>query len=570
MSPFTLLRPVRAPLILAVVLQALAGLLALLPILTLIAFTSAWLTGATAPDAGVVIAAVLGTLGSALAAAGATWITHRADARLTWLLQRRLADVIRHSPLPVVTGQGAARLRKVVQDDTAALHYLVAHTLLDATTLIVTPIAGLAALTIVDWRLALVSLAPLILGVAWYVRAMRGSGANFAEYATQQQRIGGAVVDFVHGLPVAKIYGDAGGPKTRYAAAVNTFHDFFRAWSGSTAAVTTASWLAVAPGLTTGLLALLGSTGVLVGWVTPAALVAGVLLGPAIAAPVAVAGPRLQAIRTGLSALGSIGDLLDQPHLTWGSSEPPLRGAATRLEAVTVRYGEQVTVDDMTIALPDRGLVALVGTSGSGKSTLAALLARFTDPDEGRVLLGDIELPALREADLYERIAFVFQDTTLRETSIRDALTGGRPVPDHRIVEAATQAAIQDHISGLPHGYDTVLGEDTELSGGQRQRLALARALLREPDLLVLDETLSALDATTRTRIMDTLRTHATDRAVLLITHQLHLVRHADRILVLDHGRLAGSGTHENLLIACAPYRTLWDAQKTTTPEGSR
>jgi ATP-binding cassette subfamily B protein len=570
MSPFTLLRPVRTPLIVAVALQALAGLTALLPVLALIALATSWLTDAAAPETGVVIAAVLGTLASALAAAAATWITHRADAHLTWLLQRRLTDVVRRAPLPVVTGQGSARLRTVVHDDTAALHYLVAHTLLDATSLIVTPVAGLVSLTIVDWRLALASLVPLLLGVAWYARAMRGSGTNVAEYATQQQRIGGTVVDFVHGLPVAKIYGGVGGPRSRYVTAVNAFHDFFRSWSGSTASVTTASWLVVAPGLTTALLALLGGAGVLAGWVTPAALVACVLLGPAIAAPVAVAGPRLQAIRTGLSALRSIGELLDQPRLAWGGAGPPPRGAAARLEGVSVRLGGQVAVDDVTLALPDRGLVALVGASGSGKSTLAALLARFFDPDEGRVLLGDTELSALREADLYERIAFVFQDTTLRETSVRDALTGGRPVPDHRLVETARQVAIHDHIAGLPRGYDTVLGEDTDLSGGQRQRLALARSLLREPDLLVLDETLSALDATTRGHVMDTLRAHATQRTVLLITHQLPLVRHADQILVLDHGRLAGAGPHAHLLAACAPYRTLWDAQRTSAPEGSR
>ncbi|GAA3660934.1 ABC transporter ATP-binding protein [Microbacterium marinilacus] len=570
MSPNTLLRPVRAPLIAAVALQAAAGLLALLPLLTLIAFTSTWLTRTPAPGAGLVIAAVLGTIGATLAAAAATWITHRADARLTWLLQRRLADVIRHAPLPAVTGQGAARLRKVVQDDTGALHYLVAHTLLDATTLLITPVAGLVVLAIVDWRLAVVSLIPLLLGVRWYVRAMRGSGANFTEYAIQQQRIGGAVVDFVHGLPVAKIYGGSDGPKARYTTAVNGFHDFFRAWSGSTAAVTTASWLVVAPGVTAALLALLGGAGLLAGWLTPAALVAGILLGPAISAPVAVAGPRLQAIRSGLSALSSIGDLLDQHRLTWGGADPSPRGAVARLQNVTVRFGEQVAVDDVTLALPDRGLVALVGASGSGKSTLAALLARFTDPDAGRVLLGNVELPALREADLYERIAFVFQDTALRETSIRDALTGGRRIPQERVVDAARQAAIHDHITALPHGYDTILGEDRELSGGQRQRVALARALLREPDLLVLDETLSAMDPTIRTRIMATLRAQARERGVLLIAHHLHLVRDADRILVLDHGRLAGSGTHHNLLTACDPYRILWEAQTTTTQEGSR
>lgn len=570
MNPLSLLLPVRLPLLLAMLLQALAVLLGLLPLLALIAFADAWLADASAPAGALVIAAVSGTIGATLAAAAATWIAHSADARLTGLVQRRLADAIRRAPLPVVGGHGAARIRKVVQDDTADLHHLVAHTMLDATALLVIPLAGLAALMTIDWRLALLSAAPLLLGIGWYAQAMRDSSANFAEYAVQQQRIGDAVVDYVRGLPVAKVYGGAGGARARYTAAVAAFHDFFRAWSGSTATATTASWLVVAPGLTAGLIALLGGAGLIAGWVTPQALLAGLLLGPAISAPVAVAGPRLQALRTGQSALASISGFLDGPALAWGDAQPPSRPAAVELAGATVRYGDRLALDDVSVVLPERGLVALVGASGSGKSTIAALLARFTDPDEGRVLFGGIGIPEMREAELYERIAFVFQDPGLRESSIRDILTGGRPVPDAEVLAATRQAAIHRDIEALPHRYETVLGEDAELSGGQRQRLALARALLREPELLVLDETLSALDATTRRTILAALRAQARERAVLLIAHQLHLVADADRILVLDHGRLVGDGSHERLLIDSAAYRALWHAQSKAAAEGAR
>ena len=558
-----LVRPVRGTLLTAVGLQALSAGLALLPLVTLIAFTAAWLTGGPAPALGVAVAAVSSTVGAALAAAAATWLTHRADARLAWLLQRRLADVIRRAPLPAVAGQGAARLRKVIQDDTAALHYAVAHTLLDATGLLVTPCVGLVALTVVDWRLAAVSLLPLLLGVWWYARAMRGSAGQFAEYAVQQQRIGSMVVDYVRGLPVAKIYGGASGPRARYMSAVHGFHDFFRAWSRATAATTTASWLVVAPAVVASLLALVGGAGLLAGGVTPAALVAGVLLGPAIAAPVAVAGPRLQAVRTSLAALGTITELLDQPLLTWGETDRPPARAPVRLDGVTVRHGDRLALDHVTVALPDRGLVALVGASGSGKSTVASLLARFADPDEGRVLIGDTDLATLRESDLYQRVSFAFQDTGMRQTSIRDALTAGRPVAEDQMRLAAEQAAIHDDVVALPRGYDSLLGDDTDLSGGQRQRLSLARALLRAPDLLVLDETLSALDPRTRAAVLSSLRAQAQHRTVLLMAHQLHLVQDADRILVLERGRLVGDGSHADLLTRCAAYRHLWAAQTT-------
>jgi ATP-binding cassette subfamily B protein len=213
---------------------------------------------------------------------------------------------------------------------------------------------------------------------------------------------------------------------------------------------------------------------------------------------------------------------------------------------VTVRHGDRLALDHVTVALPDRGLVALVGASGSGKSTVASLLARFADPDEGRVLIGDTDLATLRESDLYQLVSFAFQDTGMRQTSIRDALTAGRPVAEDQMRLAAEQAAIHD-----------------DVSGGQRQRLSLARALLRAPDLLVLDETLSALDPRTRAAVLSSLRAQAQHRTVLLMAHQLHLVQDADRILVLERGRLVGDGSHADLLTRCAAYRHLWAAQTT-------
>ncbi|SCF41235.1 ATP-binding cassette, subfamily B [Micromonospora marina] len=552
-----LLRPVLGRLVPAAVLQALAGVSALLPLLALARFAGAWASGDALPGTTIVVTAVAGTVGAALAAAAATWITHRADADLSLHLQRRLAETIRHAPVPAVQGQGAARIKKVVQDDTGALHYLVAHTLLDVVALVVVPIAGFAVLAAFDWRLALCSLVPLVAGVLFYARAMRGSGAQFAEYAVAQQRINAAVVDYVRGLPVAKVYGGPGGARTRFLSAATGFHDFFRAWSSGTAVVTTASWLVVTPGLTATGLTVLGVIGVTAGWLTPSAMVAGVLLGPAISAPVAVAGPRLQAIRTGLSALSSIREFLEQPALRFGTRGSAPAGSV-RLERISHRYdGDRLALDDVSFDLPPTGLVAVVGASGSGKSTLAALLARFADPTSGRILIGGTALTDLTEKALYDHTAFVFQDTGMRRASVRDNLTGGRAVTDEEMAGAARDAAIHDEITALAHGYDTVLGVDTELSGGQIQRLCLARALVRSPRLLVLDEALSAVDAASRSVLLDMLEAQAEHRSVLLITHQLDIAARADRVLVLADGRLAGDGTAAELSMTCPAYQAL-------------
>ncbi|SJM60987.1 ABC transporter ATP-binding protein [Gulosibacter sp. 10] len=568
MTALHLLRPVRGPLVCAAMLQALASALVFVPLLALIEFARSALAGAPPPGTWFVLAAVAGTVGAAGAGAAATWIAHRADADLAWSLQRRLAEAIRRAPMPTITGMGGGRIKKVVQDDTGALHYLVAHTLVDAAAFTTAPIVGLTALCVYDWRLALCSVLPLVLGVWWYVRAMAGSGAKFGEYAAAQQRINGTVIDYVRGMPAAKVYGGTGGARSRYSTAVNGFHDFFREWSGSTAGVTTASWLVVAPGVTAAFLALVAGAGVGAGWVEPAGLLAAVLLGPMVSAPVAVAGPRIQAVRTGMSALTSIAEMLDTPPLRWGGRSEA-QGPASLVE-VRHAYDDRVALHEVGVSLPERGLVALVGPSGGGKSTVVSLLARFFDPDGGRVRIGDVDVRDLSEAALYERVAFVFQDTGLRRASVSDSLTGGRDVPRERMIRAARDAAVHEEILALPRGYDTVLGEEGELSGGQRQRVALARALLSDADLLVLDETLSSVDPATRTRLLGVLQQEAARRSVLLVTHQLHLVRDVERILVLDDGLLVGDGDHPTLLEQCRSYRALWRDNLETDTKRSR
>ncbi|MFV0527066.1 MAG: ABC transporter ATP-binding protein [Acidimicrobiales bacterium] len=558
MSQLTLLRPVRGRLVTAVVFQAAASALGMLPLLALVAFVGARVDDDPVPASSVAVAAVIGAVGSVLAASVATWLAHRADADLAWMLQRRLAETIRRSPLPDITGQGAGRIKAVVQDDTGATHYLVAHTMLDVTAFVVTPLVGLVALAVIDWRLAIPALLLPAAGIWCYLRALRDSGARFAEYGAAQQRINAAAVDYVQGLPTAKVYGGPGGARVRFADATSAFHDFFGAWVQSTATVTTASWLIVAPALITSVFVVGGGIAVGADGLAPSAMVAGVLLAPAIGAPVAVVGPRLQAVRSGLAGLTSIEDALSKPVLTWADAEPSPRPGLLATEGVGHSYdGERPALSSFTVELPGHGLVAVVGSSGSGKSTLVSLMARFLDPSEGRLTLGGVDLRDLPEADLYERVGFVFQDTQLRRASVRDVLTGGRTLAAARIEEAARAASVHHDIIGLPHGYDTVLAEDTDLSGGQRQRVSLARALVREPDVLVLDETLSAVDPTTRRALLDTLRAQAAERLVVLVTHQISVAAVADRILVLDDGHLVGDGTHDDLRERCGSYRAL-------------
>ncbi|KAB1915620.1 ABC transporter ATP-binding protein [Micromonospora sp. AMSO31t] len=561
-----LVRPVAPLLVAAVAAQALAAAATVVPLIALASYAAAWLRGtahAASPTPALVAAA--SAVASVLLTALAGWLSHRADARLQLLLQRQLIAHLARLPLGSLTSRGAGRIKKTVHDDVGNLHYLVAHTILDVTTVVTAPVAALAYLATLDWRVAAVALAPLIAGVHLFMRAMSGSGANFVRYAQAQSAVNAAIVDYVQGVPVVKAFGRARSAQETFARATDAFHDFFSAWSRSTAAVTTASWLVVTPAVTLALFAAAALLLLAAGWSTPDAVLALALAGPAVAAPVAVVGPRLQAIRTAGSAAAAIVEVLDAQAMSWRTGTRQPADAGVEFDGVQFGYlGGPAVLHSITETLPAGSFTALVGPSGSGKSTFASLLARFHDPTGGAVRIGGVDLRELSEEQLYAHVSFVFQETVLLHGSIRDNLTGGREVGQDDVIRAATAAAIHDRVMRLPRGYDSVVGEDAELSGGEAQRVAIARALLRDTPILVLDEATAATDLATQSTIQRALGVLVRGRTVLVIAHRLRTVTAADQILVLDGGRIVESGTHHELLAAAGRYARMWAAQEPT------
>jgi ATP-binding cassette subfamily B protein len=272
------------------------------------------------------------------------------------------------------------------------------------------------------------------------------------------------------------------------------------------------------------------------------------------------------------SALGHIRRLLDQqPRIVDAPDATPLPRLSRELtfRNLTFSYtGAQLNLRDLNLRIRQGESVAFVGPSGSGKSTLLNLLLRFHDPSLGAIIIDGHDLRDVTQASLRSQIAVVFQENFLFNTSIRENIRMGAPHATDEEVEAAAAAAeIHDFIISLPQGYDTQAGErGGRLSGGQRQRIAIARAILRDPAILILDEATSALDPASEAAVNATLAQLARGRTVISITHRLSSIATADQIFVLNHGRLVESGRHEELLAFDGVYSHMWWKQRGDGP----
>ncbi|WP_434739401.1 ABC transporter ATP-binding protein [Micromonospora sp. SH-82] len=569
-----ILAPVRGRLTLAVTLQALSSICGTAVLVAMAVIGERLLTrpaDAAGPVQGVAVSACLAAVAAVALATAANGVSHRADSLLQLSLRRALVDRLGQVPLDWYARRGSGQVKKVVHDDVQAMHHLVAHTALDVTAVVVTPVAALSYLAVVDWRLALLCLLPLTAGLALFRHAMREARPKMAAYGHAATEINNGVVEFVDGIAVLKTFGRAGAAHQRFLRAADAFSDFFGRWSAATTTVTTAAHVAVAPAIV--LLVVLGAGvgGAVAGWVQPAALPAFALLAPAVAGPVAGIGTRLQALRTGVLAATEVAALLDEPVRPRPAGDADPQDSTVRFRGVGFSYdGLTPALREVDLDLLPGTVTALVGPSGAGKSTVARLVAGFHDPTAGEITLGGVDLRRLPPEVLHRTVGFVFQEVTLLRSTVAENIALGRPQATRAEIEAAARAAqIHDRIVADPRGYEAVVGVDLALSGGEAQRISIARALLADTPVLVLDEATAYADPESEGAIQRALSAVAAGRTLLVIAHRLAGVRAADQIVVLDGGRVVEGGRHEDLLAADGRYARMWQAQERVRPTGA-
>ncbi|MEE6175622.1 ABC transporter ATP-binding protein/permease [Mycobacterium sp. 050134] len=572
-----LLAPLRPALILSGLLQAVITLVQLAPFLLLVELSRLLLSGAPASrlwGVGVAAVSLLG-LGSVLSAGLTLWL-HIVDARFAVDIRKRLLSKLSRLPLGWFTARGSGPIKQLVQDDTLALHYLITHAIPDAVAAVVAPVAVLVYLFVVDWRVALVLFVPIFVYLVLTSSVTIQSGPRIPQSQRWADRMSGEAGAFLEGQPVVRVFG--GAAASSFRRRLDEYVGFLTAWQRPLAGKKTLMDLATRPSTFLWLIAVAGTLLTVTGSMDPVNLLPFLLLGTAFGARLLGIAYGLGGIRAGMLAARRLQNTLDEPELAVreGGATAGDSPATVVFDRVTFGYRPDVPViDDVSLTLRPGTVTALVGPSGSGKSTLAALLARFHDVQHGAIRVGGRDIRSMTADELYARVGFVLQETQLVHGTVAENIALAVPGATAAQIEAAArEAQIHERITRLPDGYDTMLGAGTGLSGGERQRLTIARAILADTPVLILDEATAFADPESEYLVQQALNRLTRDRTVLVIAHRLHTIVGTDQIVVLDHGRVAERGTHDELLATDGRYRRLWESGSrnpmAVTTEGAR
>lgn len=473
-------------------------------------------------------------------------------------LRLRLADRFLHAPLGNVENHTIGEIKAMMVDKIENLEPPLAHMIPEGAGHLVLPVVSIIALTVIDRRLALASLVTFPLSFICMGLTFKISGKNFDKYDKSANHMNSTIVEYIEGIEVIKAFGRAGVSYEKYAGAITDFRTFVVKWLSSTFATMKLSF-ALFPSTLIGTLpvALALANG---GTITAAQAALTVMLSISMVGSLAKLEIFSENMRQVKFTVENLEEFLEMPELPEPEKRADVKHTDVELKNVHFSYtGDEKdeVLHGVDLKLPEGSFTALVGPSGGGKSTVAKLIARFWDVTSGEITVGGVNIKDMPLEQLSEYVSFVTQDNFLFNCSLLENIRLGNPKVTGDEVKAAARAAqCEEFINKLPQGYDTPAGEaGKRLSGGEKQRISIARAILKNAPVIILDEATASIDPENEHLIQQAISELTKGKTIITIAHRLATVRNADRILVVDDGRIAESGTHDELIRQNGLYR---------------
>lgn len=469
-------------------------------------------------------------------------------------------------PLGYFSNHTSGGLRKIIDYSTAKTEIFLAHQLFDLTGAIMTPIVFLILLFSFDWRLGLICLIPIILCfVFMYPMFSKESRNSMEKYEKYLEEMNGEAVEYVRGIPVTKAFQQSIYSFKNFINAIKNYGKFSAEYSMSTHIPMTAFTVSI-----NGFFALLIPAGILLaGSVVDVKFFANFMFYIIFTPICAVMMMKIMTVSQdwmlASCALDSIEAILNENPLVDPINPQKPKNHSIEFEGVYFDYenadGDEHILNDVNLKINENETVALVGPSGGGKTTIASLIPRFWDVNQGSIKVGDVDVRDISTKELMKNISFVFQNTTLFKDSIYNNVAIGRKGASRDDVKKALSLTqCDDIIDELPDGINTVIGsEGTYLSGGQQQRIALARAVLKDAPIIILDEATALADPENEYLIQKAISEITKDKTVIMIAHRLSSVKNVDKIYVVENGRIVEEGNHHTLIDSGGIYSRMWD-----------
>lgn len=488
-------------------------------------------------------------------------LSHIAAFNILSELRKFIADKVGRLPMGYLNSRNSGAFKKILSDDVERIESFIAHQIPDFVKGVTLPLVTIALLFSQDWRLAAVSFAPLLV-LAVIIPRMYSAGnkKKIQDYHQSLEDMNAGIVEYVRAMPVMKIFGQSAETFDKYGHSVKRFNDFVGDWvrSSTPAYAVFMSFIsnAMLPVLALGLFLYFRDG------IGLAPLLLFLILGTGYIKPLFVLSNMSMQLSVINRGVEQIDELLNKNTLPESSRFQQPANYDIAFENVTFAYlNDHLVLENVSFTVKQGSICAMVGPSGAGKSTVAQLVARFWDVNKGVIRIGGIDIREYPPEQLMQLVSYVFQDSFMFQESMYENIRMGMNKTREEVENAARAAQVHDLITGLPDGYNTLFGQSgVHLSGGEQQRFQLARALLKDAPVLILDEATAFADPENEHRIQQAFSRLIREKTVLIIAHRLSTITDADQILLFDQGKLVATGRHEELSDRSALYQRMWNA----------